>query len=418
MAGAFHLHCDVRGQRLCRVKVPSDPPLPPERKCWPQAEDLIADRAGNLFGTTFTGGKYNFGTVFELTPPGKDRGAWTATVLYSFPSGSTFLGSAGAGSLILDQAGDLYGVTDEGGQLRDGTVFQLKPPKTQGGAWTETDIYTFSGWNGFLPEGLALDPAGNLYGTTLDGGRHCDGLGCGMVYKLTRPPNGQGTWKRTTLYYFKGVSGNRKIGDGAQPVGVVFGPGGILYGGTIGGGNCSAGCNGTVFELKPPTKKGGRWREAVLYRFPDWNEGSVSGLVLDKKGAIYGALFTSVYQLKLKDGVWQYTDLHDFNQGSQDGFWPVGVIMDNAGNLYGTAASGGNTLGYGVAFRLTPTAHGQWTETVLHQFAGGNDGIGPWSGLIFGGNGLLYGATLYGGNEQCNLGSGVIGCGTVFSVAP
>jgi len=378
--------------------------------------DLIADKSGNLYGTTFWGGKYNFGTVFEMTPD--KNGAWTTTALYSFPSGSSFLQSAGAGSLILDQAGNLYGITDEGGALQDGTVFQLKPPKARARAWTETDIYTFSGWNGFLPEGLALDSAGNLYGTTLDGGRYCQGYGCGLVYELTRPPNGHGTWKRTTLYYFKGVLGNKKDGDGAQPTGVVFGPGGILYGGTNGGGNCSSGCNGTVFELKPPAKRGGRWHEAVLYRFPNWSEDGVSGVVLDKEGAIYGALATSVYQLKLKDGVWRYTDLHDFDQGSEHGFLPVGVIVDNAGNLYGTAASGGYSLGYGVAFRLTPRKYGQWMEIVLHQFAGGNDGIGPWSGLMFGGNGLLYGTTMWGGNEQCNLGSGIIGCGTVFSVAP
>jgi len=378
--------------------------------------DLIADNSGNLYGTTFGGGTYGFGTVFELTP-GKN-GDWDAAMLYSFPNGSSLLHSAGAGSLIFDQAGNLYGITADGGALQDGTVFQLQPPQTRGGAWTETDIYTFSGWNGLRPEGLVLDPSGNFYGTTLDGGRYCQGFGCGMVYQLARPPNGKGAWKRTTLYFFKGVPGNKKIGDGAQPVSLVFGPGGILYGGTNGGGNCSAGCNGAVFELKPPTKKGASWHETIVYRFPVWNEGSVSGVVLDKHGTIYGTLFTSVYQLKHKDGVWQYTDLHDFNQGSQDGFWPVGVIVDNAGNLYGTAASGGNSLGYGVAFRLAPGKDGKWTETVLHQFAGGHDGFGPWSGLIFGSSGLLYGTTMWGGNEKCNQGDGDIGCGTVFRVAP
>jgi uncharacterized repeat protein (TIGR03803 family) len=136
---------------------------------------LIADSAGNLYGTTADGGGtycngQGCGTVFELTPPATQGGAWTETVLYSFQGGNAAAGPEA--SLIFDAAGNLYGTTYGGGASSDGTVFQLTPPATQGGSWTETVLYSFKGGSdGEYPvASLIFDPAGNLYGTTVFGG--------------------------------------------------------------------------------------------------------------------------------------------------------------------------------------------------------------------------------------------------------
>jgi uncharacterized repeat protein (TIGR03803 family) len=137
---------------------------------WPRA-GLIADAAGNLYGTTMLGGsacgtaekKSNgCGTVFELTPTNGGR-AWTETVLYAFKGGKD--GGQPQGSLVFDAAGDLYGTTSYGGATNQGAVFQLSPPAQQGGAWTEAVIYSFSSYNdGFFPVSLIIDQQGNLYG--------------------------------------------------------------------------------------------------------------------------------------------------------------------------------------------------------------------------------------------------------------
>jgi uncharacterized repeat protein (TIGR03803 family) len=376
--------------------------------------ELIADSAGNLYGATQYGGNSCCGVVFQLAPPAKSGGSWTETVLYSFNSGRF---GAGIGSLLFDQSGNLYGVASAAGKLGFGFVFKLMPPNQPGASWTETTIYSFSGWDGYQPGGLTIDQAGNLYGTTYGGGIECRGFGCGTVYMLTPPAHG-GTWKRTVLYFFKGVLGGNGVGDGANPFDVIFDANGNLYGATSGGGQCQqATCNGTIFELKPPANKGKPWTESVLYRFST-NLGLVSGVVFDKSGALYGATLTSVYQLALKGGVWTYTDLQDFNGGSGGYYLLAGVTPDQAGNLYGTTAGGGT--GDGIVFQLVPPGKGgsAWTETVLHDFAGGVDGNEPAGNLVFGKGGFLYGTTLMGGADiKCGI-YGSPGCGTVFRIAP
>jgi hypothetical protein len=377
--------------------------------------DLISDSAGNLYGTTNTGGKYGFGTVYELTPPSMDGGAWTTTLLYSFPTGAGVYESAGAGSLILDQSGNLYGVATFGGHgcsiFGCGAVFELTPPKDPESGWTETNLYVFSGWDGFEPSGLALDQAGNLYGTTQYGGRGCKALGCGTAFELTPSTDGK-TWKRTVLYFFKGVPGDQGDGDGASPFDLIFDQKGNLFGVTSGGGHCDqGGCLGTAFELKPPVKKGDSWTEDVLYRFqsdvPD------SDVVLDSSGAIYGSTVSTVYQLMFTHGAWTENVL------ASGAYIFSGMIFDEAGNLYGTALWESQYTN-GDVFKLSPpgATGGTWTQTVLHPFAGGSDGSSPDGGVTFGLDGELYGTTLRGGNSQCNIGGGNLGCGTIFRVAP
>lgn len=315
---------------------------------------LVFDAAGNLYGTTYAGGAYNWGTVFELTP--NARGGWTEKVLHDF----NYNGRDGVepvASLTFDAAGNLYGTTYAGGTHNHGTVFELTPKA--GGGWTEKIPHDFNnnGKDGNYPTGgLISDAPGNLYGTTYQGGTY----GYGTVFELT--PAVGGKWSERVLHDF----GNGT--DGSEPFGVIFDAAGNLYGVTSwgGSGGCgnSVGC-GTVFELTPTA--GGGWTEKILHNF-SWN--------------------------------------------GTDGYHPQAtLIFDVSGNLYGTTYAGGTDDG-GAAFELTPTTGGGWTEKVLHSFCSQSncaDGGTPVAGLIFDGVGNLYGTTWYGGAH---------GDGTVFEITP
>ena len=269
-------------------------------------------------------------------------------------------------------------------------------------------IHTFTGGqDGAYPyAGLIIDKNGNLYGTANAGGdltASCPpaNAGCGTVYKLA--PSGSG-WTFRVLYTFLG--GN----DGQGPYGrVAFGPTGELYGTTVGGGGnptCLSGC-GTVFSLKPPTGcKGGpcSWTETVLYLFQG-NSPSfypTGDLALDRAGDIYGTTYLgannpgSVYELKPSNGTWTQSVLYDFT-GPNDGGNPYsGVTLDNAGNIYGTDLAGGINNS-GAVFELSPSGT-TWTETVLYYFQGeGNAPVSPQAGLIRTQSGELIGATEGGG---------------------
>jgi uncharacterized repeat protein (TIGR03803 family) len=333
---------------------------------------LVFDDAGNLYGTTGGGGQFAHGTVFEVSPPATKGGAWTEIVLYSFDEPNSG-GAFPTTSLIFDKKGNLYGTTELGGQFNNGVAYELSPPATKGAPWTETVVYNFNSRGGGFPESsLVFDSTGNLYGTAMRGGsgtcsNGVEQLGCGTVFKLT--PNSGGGWSETVLYNFTGGS------DGAWPVaGVIFDAAGNLYGATSGGVPCVYGC-GALFKLEP--RPGGRWKEKTLYEF----------------------------------------------HGSSDGANPVAnLIQDEKGNLYGTASYGGQPY-YGTIFRLRPPARkgGAWTELTLHDFTGGSDGSTPLSSLIFDlgkpGNAVLYGTTSSGGTGPCP-GEGIPGCGTVFSIVP
>ena len=184
---------------------------------------LISDAAGNLYGITSQGGRASFGgTVFKLAPPAAGKSTWTESVLHSFA------GTPEAG-LIIDKAGNLYGTTGFGGVPSKkcangcGTVFKLTPPPAGKAAWTETVLFSFNDIDGSLPAGrLVFDAAGNLYGTTEDGGS----LGYGTVFKLTPPAAGKTAWMETVLFSFSDT-------DGADPqAGLIFDKAGNLYGTT------------------------------------------------------------------------------------------------------------------------------------------------------------------------------------------
>jgi uncharacterized repeat protein (TIGR03803 family) len=382
--------------------------------------NLLFDPAGNLFGTTAVGGVHNWGVVFELLP--QEGGGWTEKVLHSFNLNGTD-GIEPQGGLARDVAGNLYGATVGGGDYNCfgnpcGTVFELTPGAD--GSWKEKILHSFQGSDGDTPVGaLIIDAAGNLYGTTAYGGyNNCanEDLGCGTVFELM--PEADGSWKEKVLYKF-----NADDKHGSQPfAGLIFDNAGNLYGTTVYGGTYD---EGTVFELLPEAE--GRWTEKVLHSFgktPDDGINSTTSLILDAAGNLYGtnsggggaACYNNefgcgnVFELIPKaDGGWMEKVLHTFSIDGPDGFAPYGSLtFDAAGNLYGTTSSGGAYFA-GTAFELTPTAGGDWIEKVLHNFGNGNDGGAPYTGLIFDAADHLYGTT---------GGGGIDNHGTVFELIP
>jgi uncharacterized repeat protein (TIGR03803 family) len=409
--------------------------VPFPRGASPQAS-LIADAAGNLYGTTPDGGKYGYGTVFELTPSKNSK--WSETVLYSF-NGRTD-GANPVGGLVFDNSGNLYGTTAAGGggimsqecyyshnESGCGVVFELSPGTL--GTWTESVLYSFNGYpnDGETPlAGLIFDNAGHLYGTTDVGGAH----EAGTVFELS--PGSNGVWTETILYDFIGST------DGAGPGGsLILDSVGNLYGTTAYGGGVDCGC-GTIFELTPNGK--GTWTETVLHSFTYDDGAHPSGsLVFDPAGNLYGTTTTgpgfacadggcgTVFRLTPgSDGTWTQTMIYNF-EGGPDGFQPAaGLVLDGAGNLYGTTEWGGGlgSCSCGTVFELTPRSKGKWTERVIHRFGlpaqGQNDGIQPMSSLFLDQAGNLYGTTMYGGDESCygHNTYGFAGCGALFKLSP
>ncbi len=364
---------------------------------------LIFAATGNLFGTTIVGGSVGRGTVFEMTP--RQGGGWTETILHNFGNGSD--GFAPEAPLIFDGAGNLYGTTVSGGtNLESGTVFLMKP--RQGGGWTESVIHNFGsdGNDGSSPEqGLILDGNGNLFGATTSGGAN----GLGVVFELS--PGQGGGWTETILHTFieNGTDGGLPFGS------LVRDASGNLYGTAIGGGSDRS---GVVFELSPA--QGGSWTETILHSFTFNGSDGVgpdANLIFDSAGNLYsttngGGIRNdgTVFELSPQQGGgWTETVLYSFiYSGSGGAFPPSNLIADSAGNLYGTT-NGGGSYDSGIAFKLTPSGGGTWTETLLHNFGHGFDGTFPNAGLVMDSAGNLYGTTESGGTHAC---------GAVFKISP
>jgi len=249
------------------------------------AAGLVLDEAGNLYGTTVSGGMGGLGTVFELTP---GSGGWDESILYSFGS-KPYDGSGPLDTPVFDKAGHLYGTTDSGGNQHLGTVFKLR--QTSGG-WKESLSWQFGlPGDGAGPyAGVVFDGKGNLYGTTVGGGINaCNGGGCGTVFTLTRGSHG---WHESLLHKFNQGK------DGSGPTGgVVFDKAGNLYGATVTGGvgQCPRGC-GVVYKLAPGAS--GKWKYTVLHRFTGADGGQpLGGLVVDAKGNLYGTAYSVVFEI-------------------------------------------------------------------------------------------------------------------------
>jgi uncharacterized repeat protein (TIGR03803 family) len=329
---------------------------------------LLADSAGNLYGTAMVGGSAGQGVVFKVSATGQE------TVLHSF-AGSPTDGAQPVAGVIRDSAGNLYGTTPSGGTGL-GIVFKLSA------AGQETVLYNF-GSNGYYPlSGVVRDSAGNLYGTTYYGGTRS----AGTVYKITAAGH------ESVLHNF--TNGE----DGGEPMaGVVLDSSGNLYGTTYGGGPDGPAGAGVVFELNPAGT------ETVLHGFTNGVYGAwlAAGVYRDSSGDLYGttefggpAGLGVVYKL---DSSGNETVLYGF-AGGTDGSTPFAApIRDSSGNLYGTTAAGG-PADAGVIFRVDSAG----SETVLYSFTG-PDGQGPYAGLVRDSGGNLYGTTCYGGTANAGV---------------
>jgi uncharacterized repeat protein (TIGR03803 family) len=329
----------------------------------------------------------------------------------------------------------------------------------------EKPIVIFNARNGSNPlNGLLADGKGNLYGVASDGGSgNCSPHGCGVVFELS--PASGGAWTEKTIYAFKGGT----LDTDLPCTELLFDTQGNLFGGT-----CPdfSGHIGAIYELTPGT--GNTWSEKVVYPFTSQAYFPGPRLAFDSQGRLYGSAYRTtnggggVFQLSPQsNGTWTETILHEFNLNNGDGYYPRGgVILDSAGNIYGTTTSGGKTLsgtvfeltpkagggysesiilnfsgsgnGYspstplimdaqgnlfgttqnggahnneGIVFELSPTAT-KWTETVLYSFGPQPDGFSP-TGIVLGGQGILYGTTANGGN-----GCDFVGCGIVYQLTP
>jgi uncharacterized repeat protein (TIGR03803 family) len=246
---------------------------------------LISDAAGNLYGTTGSGGSHGYGTVFELTPSTGSAG--TEKILHNFANNGAD-GTTPEAPLIFDAAGNLYGTTAYGGAYGVGTAFMLKP--STGGAWSERNLHNFdiNGTDGYYPSaGLVFDAAGNLYGTTFTGGAN----NLGTVFELALMANGN--WHETLPHTFSFSETSTGMFDGSYPFAALASDGkGNFYGTTSTGGNSD---QGAVFEMTPAA--GGGWTEATIYSFTfDLNgttDGGVpmAGLVFDTSGNLYGTTY-------------------------------------------------------------------------------------------------------------------------------
>ncbi len=364
----------------------------------PYAQPLLApDGAGNLFGVG-GGGSMGFGFVFELSPSGS--GGWNETTLYNFCSAPNCADGAAPNNYVsFDNLGNLYGTTIYGGANQTGVMFELSPV---GSGWTETVLYSFGDVVTEPNSGLVSDPEGNFYGTccfgeavfelspvgdgwtgqiiynispvspswaavTMDTAGNIFGVTESTVFEL--PPNGDSGWNSAVIHTF---AGEPKDGSGAFGTPVLDKDGNV-YGTTYSGGTDNL---GTVYKLSPITsgKKKGTWKEKILYSF---------------KG------------------------------GKKDGGRPYGgIAFDASGNLYGTTSAGGGRLNDGIVFELVaPVGKGSYKEKILWSFDGA-DGEDPSGGLILDAAGNLYGTTDLGGSgggNDCHLPPN---CGVVFEVIP
>jgi|HubBroStandDraft_5_1064220.scaffolds.fasta_scaffold10905_1 uncharacterized repeat protein (TIGR03803 family) len=317
---------------------------------------LIFDSQGNLYGTTSGSGACippNCGTVFELSPsPG---GQWNETLLYSFTGFPD--GEAPLASVVFDSHGNLYGTTNAGGAYQYGTVFELSPPSVPGGPWTETILYSFCalGNSESCPDGagpessVVFDKQGNLYGTTING----PGL-WGLVYELSKGQDG--TWTESVLYKFSKNGGNPEAGL-VMNAGVLYG---TMYSGGNESPTCAQEdiwpyprtCGG-MFELTP-LKHG--WLGQTLLLSGSNGGNPTAPLTLSGNagyttsflgGAGYGVV------LEVQSAA---TALYTFcpnGGGCPDGAYPFGGVIVRAGKVYGTASWGGD-FKQGVVFSITP----------------------------------------------------------------
>jgi uncharacterized repeat protein (TIGR03803 family) len=348
--------------------------------------ELIFDSAGNLYGTTNAGGISNnggYGVVFELSPA--TGGGWTESPLYAFQGGND--GRGPIAGVVFDTAGNIFGTTEFGGLHNMGTVYELSP--AAGGGWTEQVLYSFAGSSdGGLPNSpLVFDAAGNLYGTAATGGSQ----GLGTVFQLS-PVSGGGWTEKTIL--------NGTAARGSSFRNVTFDNHGNLYTNAASGGSSN---NGTIIRLTP-TSFGWNAGVVYTFLGGADGSQPASGLTFQAPGRLFGATesggaygFGTVYELTPGGGgMWNKTTLFNFGKVGSDTLYPTNPLtIGPADQLYSTSGSGGSGGG-GTAYELAKVG-GVWKEKILYDFPNGG-GIGsPNGGVVLDGAGNLYGTGHNGG---------------------
>jgi uncharacterized repeat protein (TIGR03803 family) len=384
---------------------------------YPNCNGLVFDKSGNLFGITASGGLYNLGVVFELSPNG--QGGWNEILIHTFDPYSTSIIGDGAhpcGSLAIDRRGNLYGTTLAGGTNNLGTVYELSP--NAGGVWTENILYSFGdgGSNdGSWPvSGVTLKSGATvLYGTTECGGTGPNQMyycpGSGTVYRLsyTKPTKKvKGRWQETILHNFSGP-------DGYYPFGGLLLNGGNLYGTTTGGGRGAAFAGGVVFELQAGA---GGWAESTLYNFGatamDAGEPYLMTPVMDAEKNIYGTTCCggsapssggTAWELVYSSSNNTYSEkiLYSFGTNANDGINPNWGIVKGVNGWFG-ATGGWPCCSDGNIFELNYSKKKGWQETIIFsQFANVFDGstvdLPGYNELIMDKSGNLYGMGNLGG---------------------
>lgn len=369
----------------------------------------IMDAAGNFYGTTLNGGTGGAGTVFKLSAG--SGGAYVESVLYNFQGTNSGDGAGPDSKLIVDSAGNLYSTTSGGGDSGGGTVFRLAPNGS--GGYTESILYSFSGGqtDGLAPVGgVIMDAVGNLFGVTRSGGSGEEGV----VYKLT--PATAGGYAESILYSFSSGTGNWGYAAGD----LFIDNASNLYGTTTGGGEF---LSGFVFKLVPNATGG--YDGSTVYAFPvspNWEVSGQDDLMMDGAGNLYGTRENASWVFKLSPGGSAGYDETLLNRFTNDfeGQPVGGVVSDSEGNLYGVTSGNydvsGNIL-YGIVYELSPSSSSVgYTESSLYQFTG-TYGSGPNGGLVIDSAGNLYGTTAGGGAGACMNADGAVGgCGTVFEL--
>ncbi len=359
---------------------------------------LVEASDGSLYGVTVAGG-LGYGTVFQLSPPAVAGGTWAETAIYSFHGGVD--GYRPAEGLVADKGGNLYGSTLSGGVVGGcncGTVFKLKPPATPGGVWTKRIMHAFTGTNG---DGtnccaeLTIDSKGAVYGITFNGGAYGATSVGGTVFRI----QSQGSGFVETILHSFGATPT----DGTLPeTQLTLDAAGNLYGTTYQGGAFN---NGTAFELSPPAHSGA-WQETILFNFDAPNSGTTpsSPLIMDASGQLFGTSSDggidaqgAVYRLTPPPAGqtgWSKTTLWSF-LGNGNGTFPGGLALDRAtGIFYGVTEYSSWGGGCGVAYQLAPpaAAGGAWQYAVLYPFSGAIE-CSPNGPLVRDSAGNLFGAT-------------------------
>jgi len=320
-------------------------------------------------------------------------------VIHNFQGTSDGWGPMGVPAAA--KSGDLYGVTLGGGKYDLGTVFKLAAPRNRGGAWTKTVLYNFTHQDPGYPTSLIIGKDGTLYGAGNGPNTR------GFIFRMTPPAPGKRSWHYEVLYQLATAS------EGSNIYNLTLDAAGNLYDSAELGGDMNCSC-GTVFELKRPAQKGGQWLFSVLYTFMGGADGyePFAGVTFYQNGDLYGTTVGggtfgagTVYRLTplaTKGQPWTEAVLYSFDPGANLGSGPASrVTFDESGNLYGTAGFGGDLncqagSGCGVVFELSPQG-GALIYTNLYSFQGGNDGILPEGCLVLDSKGSLYSTTRTGG---------------------